>query len=126
MKMNSCTPELPVTDVGEAMDALRLLGFKDAWTFEEVFACMFGDGDIEIFLRKTIAPQPVTLYFKVDDADAFYEMYHQNAEIQTPIHETPWGMREFEGRVVDGHVFRIGHGQPEGEDLRQATDGDAA
>ena len=121
MKMNSCTPELPVTDIEAAMAALRLIGFKDAWTFEGVFACMFGDGDIEIFLRKADKPQPMTLYFKVDDADAFYEMYLEHAEIQTPIYETPWGMREFEGRVIDGHVFRIGHGQPENDDLRKAV-----
>ena len=126
MKMNSCTPELPVSDVAAAMSDLRLVGFKDAWKFEDVFACMFGDGDIEIFLRKSNDPKPVTLYFKVDDADSFFELYQKHAEIQTPIYETPWGMREFEGRVVDGHVFRIGHGQPGGEDRRVAASGGAA
>lgn len=120
MKMNSCSPELPVNDVEAAMAMLRLLGFKDAWTYEGVFACMFGDGDIEIFLRKSDDPSPVLLYFKVDDADAFYEKYQEHAEIVTPIQETPWGMREFEGRVLDGHIFRIGHGV-EGEDRRQAA-----
>ena len=121
MKINSCTPEIPVTDVAAAMASLRLLGFKDAWTFDDVFACMFGDGDLEVFLRKEVSPQPLTLYFKVDDVDAFHELYSQHAEIQTPIHDTPWGMREFEGRIIEGHVFRIGQGQPEGEDRRQAA-----
>ena len=120
MKMQFCTPELPVTSVSEAMRALRLLGFRDAWVYEDSFGCMFGDGDIELFLRKETSPQPCTLYFKVDDADAFHERYAQSAEIVTPIHDTPWGMREFVGRVVDGHLFRIGHGRPEGEDRRTA------
>ncbi|MBO6558239.1 MAG: hypothetical protein JJ957_17150 [Pseudomonadales bacterium] len=126
MKMNYCTPELPVSDIESAVEALRLLGFKKAWTFEDVFACMFGDGDIEIFLRKTVDVDPVTLYFKVDDADAFHELYKQHVEIMAPIHDTPWGMREFEARVIDGHVFRIGHGQPEGEDRRDGSDEGAA
>ena len=119
MEMKFCTPELPVANVDSAMKLLELLGFKSGWTFDDSFGCVFGDGDIEIFLRKTASPHPVTLYFKVDDADAFYELYQQHAEILTAIHDTPWGMREFEGRVTDGHVFRIGHGQPEGEDRRE-------
>ncbi len=121
MKMNFCTPELPVTDVGAAIDALRQLGFRDAWTYEDSFACMFGDGDIEIYLRKDANPQPVTLYFKVDDADAFYARYQASAEVVTPIQDTSWGMREFVGRIVDGHVFRIGHGQAEAEDRRTTS-----
>ena len=120
MKMNYCSPELPVSDVETAMAALRLLGFKEAWTYGEVFGCMFAGDDIEIFLRKSEDPQPVVLYFKVDDADEFYEKYQQHAEIVKPISETPWGMREFEGRVVDGHVFRIGHGTG-GEDRRKTV-----
>ncbi len=120
MKMNSCSPELPVKDVEAAMANLRSLGFKDAWTYEGIFACMFGDGDIEIFLRKSEHPTQVVLYFKVDDAEAFYERYQKHAEIVTPIHDTSWGMREFEGRILDGHIFRIGNGTS-GEDRRESA-----
>ena len=118
MKMQFCTPELPVSSVSSAMTALHNLGFRKAWTYEDSFGCVFGDGDIEIFLRKEPAPTPCTLYFKVDDADAFYDRYKRYAEILVPIHDTSWGMREFTGRVTDDHTFRIGHGLPQGEDRR--------
>lgn len=118
MKTQFCTPELPVSSVGGAMTALRKLGFRDAWTYEDSFGCMFGDGDVEIFLRKESRPHPCTLYFKVDDADAFYDLYKQHSDILEPIHDTQWGMREFAARVTDNHIFRIGHGLPQGADRR--------
>ena len=40
-----------VADVSAAMAALAQLGFREAWTFDDTFACMYGDGDIELFLR---------------------------------------------------------------------------
>ena len=92
MKMQFCTPELPVRDVAKAVDALRQLSFRDAWTYEDSFACMFGGGDIEVFLRKDGDPHPVTLYLKVDDADAFYNHYQQNAEVVTPRSMTHLGV----------------------------------
>lgn len=121
MKMNSCTPELPVTNVGAALEALKRLGFRAAWKYEDSFACVFGGGDVEIYLRRDAHPHPVTLYLKVDDADAFYEDYTRHAELVDPIRNTPWGMREFTVRTIDGHALRVGHGESAAGDRREAA-----
>jgi len=121
MKMIFCTPELPVSNVATALEALSHLGFRVAWRYEDSFACVFGGGNIEIYLRHDERPHPVTLYLKVDDADAFYEDYKQHAELVEPIRSTTWGMREFVIRTVDGHFLRVGHGESKGEDRREAA-----
>lgn len=118
MKFESCTPELPVRDVGAALAAFEALGFQHAWSFDDVFACVFGGTEIELYLRRSDEPPPVTLYLKVDDADAFFTDFSDHAEVLQPIHDTPWGMREFEVRIIDGHVLRVGHGVPGSEDRR--------
>jgi hypothetical protein len=118
MKMNFCTPELPVVSVATALEAFQQLGFRIAWTYEDSFGCVYGGGNIEIFFRRETHPHPVTLYLKVDDADSFYEDYQKHAELVEPIRNTPWGMREFVVRTVDGHLLRVGHGAPDGGDRR--------
>jgi hypothetical protein len=119
MEMRFCTPELPVADIGTAVEAFQRLGFRAAWAFEDSFACLFGGDHIEIFLRRDPRPHPVTLYLKVDDAEAFYADYQQHAQLVEPIRNTPWGMREFVVRTVDGHLLRVGHGRSDGEDRRE-------
>ena len=108
--MNSCIPELPVTDIHAALIALEGLGFRRAWVFENDFASVYGDANVEIYLRLEEPPiQPVTLYLNVDDADGLYADYQRHAELVAPIRSTPWGMRESSVRTIDGHVFRVGH-----------------
>ncbi len=119
MKMNYLTPELPVPNIADAVAALEPIGFRKAWEYEDNFACMFGGGNIEIYLRREDEIHPVTMYLKVDDADSFYDVCRKHAELVEPIRNTPWGMREFAIRTVGGHVLRIGHGEPEGGDRRQ-------
>jgi hypothetical protein len=121
VKMNYLTPELPVSNIDEALDAFKALGFRTAWRYEDSFACMFGGGNIEIFFRRNPNPQPVTLYLKVDDANSFYSVFQQHAELIEPIRDTPWGMREFAVRTVGKHILRVGHGESGGGDRRSAV-----
>jgi hypothetical protein len=121
MKMNYLTPELPVSNIDDALAALKPLGFRTAWRYEDNFACMFGGGNIEIFLRRVSDPQPVTLYIKVDDADSFYQAYQTHAELVEPIRNTPWGAREFAVRTLGKHILRVGHGESSGGDRREAA-----
>ena len=100
MKMNYLTPELPVPDVAAAVQALEKIGFRKAWDYEDSFACMYGGDEIELFLRLHSEAAPVTLYLKVDNADSFYSVCQEHAELIEPIHNTPWGMREFTIRTV--------------------------
>lgn len=122
MKMNYVTPELPVSDIAEAVTALEKIGFRKAWDYEDSFACVYGGDEIEIFLRRQKDTAPVTLYLKVDDADSFYSTCQEHAELLEPIHNTPWGMREFTIRTVGGHVFRVGHGEQDGGDHRKLSE----
>lgn len=123
MKMNYVTPELPVPDIAEAVAALEKIGFRKAWAYEDSFACIYGGEEIEIFLRQLKDVRPVTLYLKVDDADSFYSTCQEHAELVEPIHNTPWGMREFAIRTIGGHIFRIGHTEQAGGDHRQLSEG---
>jgi hypothetical protein len=50
--MNSCIVELPTTDLKAAPTALEEPGFKTAWLLENYFANIYGDGNIEVYLRQ--------------------------------------------------------------------------
>ena len=119
MKMNYLTPELPVANIADAITALEPIGFRKAWEYEDSFACMFGGANIEIYLRREDEVHPITMYLKVDDADSFYDVCREHAELVEPMRNTSWGMREFAIRTIGGHVLRIGHGEQAGGDRRQ-------
>ncbi len=50
------------------------------------------------------------LYFRVEsDIDELYELFKRGgASISSEINSYPWGMREFDIRENNGHVFRFG------------------
>jgi len=125
LRFNSCIAELPVTNIRAALRALEGLGFTTAWEFEDDFASVFGEPNIEIYLRLEEPPiQPVRLYLHVDDADSCYAEYQRCAELVEPIRNTPWGMREFAVRTVDGHVLRVGHGEERVDEITAFTQPD--
>lgn len=64
------------------------------------------------FFQKVPAPAPLTLYVRVDDADALHARYaSRQADITEALGSRPWGMREFALRDPDGHLLRFGHGE---------------
>ena len=113
MTMNHITPELPVKDVANAQAYYRdKLGFEVLWIWEDNFGAV-GSGHIEIFFFKQAGPiHPTSCYIFVDDADSWYERYRQQAvTIVEEIRSTPWGMREFVIKDLNGHLLRIGHSE---------------
>lgn len=110
LKMNSCVVELPTTNLKAALEALEQLGFRTAWQFEDDYACVYGGGNVEIFVRLEETAAPHRLYLDVDDAESFFTDYAEHGEVVEPLRDTPWGMREFTVRVFDGHLLRVGQG----------------
>ncbi|MEM9482849.1 MAG: VOC family protein [Cyanobacteria bacterium P01_F01_bin.116] len=48
-------------------------------------------------------------YFVVDDVNGEYQrVLTHNVDIIKPLHDEPWGMREFGLRTIDGHRIMIG------------------
>lgn len=121
MGFRSAIPELPVREVSAALDALEALGFVVAWRFGDDFASVYGGKRVEIHLRREALPTPTRLYLQVDDADAFHAAWAGHAEIVETLRDTPWGMREFTARIIDGHLIRVGHGLRSTRDIAAFT-----
>lgn len=112
-------PELPVADVVKTQEYYRdRLGFQIAWIWEDSYGAVT-NGDTELFFIKAEgAVSPATCYILVDDADAVYALYRENGvEVVEEIESTPWGMREFTIQDLNGHRFRVGHGEKDVDEI---------
>jgi len=121
MTMKHITPEFPVKDVAEAQTYYRdRLGFENAWIWEDNFGAV-GSGHIEIFFFKQEGTiHPSSCYIFVEDADTWYDRFKQNGvTIVEDIRSTPWGMREFVIRDLNGHLLRLGHNEQPVDELEQ-------
>ena len=122
MKYVSLVPTLPVKDVKETQDYYeKVFGFKTHWIWEGEFGSVYGGQAFEIHLSKTngnICRH--TCYINIENADSFYEkLKSQGAKIVNEIKSTPWGMREFVVEEINGHLFRIGHGEKSVKEIEQ-------
>lgn len=105
-------PILPVHDLGKTLDYYRdRLGFEVAWVWEEDYASVV-NREIEIHFTKSDTVTPHSIYLFVENAGEVYEfLREQQVEIADPLTSKPWGMKEFTIRDINGHLFRIGHGE---------------
>jgi uncharacterized glyoxalase superfamily protein PhnB len=111
--MPAIVPQLPVADVIATQHYYRdVLGFRIGWLWDNDFGAVLND-EVEIFFSKEEKPATgFTIYLFVENADALHEAYTASgADIVEPISSTPWGMREFVVRDINGHLLRIGHGE---------------
>lgn len=114
-------PQLPVTDVVKTQEYYRdVLGFEIAWLYENNFGAVY-NGEIELFFVKADLPlSKCYCYIFVDNADEIYAIYQKNrAKILEPLASKPWGTREFIIEDINGHIFRIGHGEKEIKEIEQ-------
>lgn len=93
----------------------RMLGFRiaaepEGWIFVEKDGCMIMLGECPDDLHPSeLGCHNYFAYLRVADADAYYrDVKAKGAEILSGIKDTPWKMREFSLRTVDGHRIRIG------------------
>ena len=112
MNLDQATPTLPVRNIPAAQSHYRdRLGFDIGWHHVEGRIGAVSHGRCAIFLQETDGPiHPVTLWIFAEDVDAAHtELEERGATIVTPIANTPWGLRQFTLRDLDGHILHFHH-----------------
>ena len=112
MKFINLAPTIPVKNMKESQKYYKeVLGFTPNWLWEDHFCSIGGGKKIEIHLSKAEKKfRGQTFYLYVDNADKYYKIIKLNGgKIDEEIRSTPWGMREFVVKDINGHYFRIGN-----------------
>lgn len=102
-------PELPVADMGHALQHYReILGFSVQWVYEDFFASILRD-DVRVFLRRQEPPfEEVVINFYVPNVDPVYEaLSFSGARLLSAPEDKPWGTREFSFEDLDQNLFRV-------------------
>lgn len=112
-------PILPVENLKKTLEYYRdVLNFDIAWVWKDSYASVY-NGDIEIHFSKAEKVVPQSVYFFVENADLVYDfLVKQNVNLVKEIESYPYGMREFVIKDIDGHTFRIGHGEKSTEEIK--------
>jgi uncharacterized glyoxalase superfamily protein PhnB len=108
------TPMLTVTAIEPALAFYQdVLGFERVASTER-WACMRKDG-VEIMFALPNAHLPFerpmmtgSLYFKTDDVDGNWERLKDRCEVEYPIEDFEYGMREFCIRDNSGYLLQFG------------------
>ncbi len=116
MAMQSASPLLPAKNVRAAMEWYRdVLGFADAWIYEDEGYAIVKRDDAEIHLfEMAINPRKsdFMVYLRVNDIEGLYDEFraldliHPNA----PLQDRPWGQREFAVLDPNGALLTFGQG----------------
>jgi len=112
VKVEQLHPTLSVADVRAAADFYQnKLGFIVAFTEGDppTFAGINLDC-VQIFIRKgTPAPHGSSVYFVIDNLDAFYEFHRANGvDVVESPGDRPYGLREYTVRDLDGYCLNFG------------------
>ena len=80
------------------------------WVFVEKDNCRIMIGECPEAARPVdLGDHSYFAYLRVDDVDSYYqELTSKGVEIQSPIANQPWRMREFGVRSPEGHRITIG------------------
>lgn len=111
-----CSPVLPVSDIGRAVEHYRTLGFE-VRVYEGAAAYAFAARDgIELHLAQVRDLDPANntcaYYLYVDDADALYATWRLagvGGRLIAPV-DTEYGLREGAHVDPDGNLLRFGSG----------------
>ena len=91
---------------------MQTLGFDESDSTEDTCAVSMNGGKL-IFTAADLWPgQPHctgTLYFFVDDVDAYYEAVSAKVEISWPLQDMSYGLREF--GIIDINGYHIAFAQ---------------
>jgi uncharacterized glyoxalase superfamily protein PhnB len=116
MRLRELTPMLRTWDLEATMDFYtEVLGFAcRGLSEEEGWASIERDG-LEIMLtgpnehEGDVEPLFTgSLYFRVDDVDAFWEGLEERAEVCYPVESFDYGMREFGIYDPNGYLLQFG------------------
>ena len=109
-------PMIRVPDVRSTIDWYRSIGFELIRTNEDDgqidWALLsFGDGQVMFNAggeRSSAARREVDLYVNTDDVEGAYRKLKAQIDIQTELHDTFYGTREFIVRDVNGFWVTFG------------------
>jgi predicted lactoylglutathione lyase len=116
MRLPQPVPELPVTDLDDAIKSYaHQMGFRLDWTYEDSFAGISRD-DARMFLRRRTPEEAKDGYAvlvwlnmagpaEVDQLHA--EWKDGGVRIVEELRTTPYNLREFTAQDPDGNRFRV-------------------
>jgi len=109
-------PVLAVADLAAATAFYtQKLGFELGFTWgDPPRTAGVNLGRVSMHLRQGApAPSGASVYFTVDDVDALHVVHAGNGvAIPAPPAETPWGLREYQVRDLDGYTLTFGEHVP--------------
>jgi len=114
----AAVPEIPVTDMDQALDYYASkLGFDVDWGGAVGGIAGISRGDCRMFLtdrdfRKQHAnAAPVIVWLNLNskqEVDELYEIWNGGgARIVSPPESKPWNLHEFTASDLDGNLFRV-------------------
>jgi len=114
MKILNVTPMLTVAAMEPAIAFYRdTLGFE-CLTSTDDWACMDNNGtELMLALPNAHLPfeKPVltgSLYFTTDDVDSWWDLLREKCQVEYPIENFDYGMREFAIRDNSGYLLQFG------------------
>ncbi|MGG5821857.1 VOC family protein [Falsiroseomonas sp. HW251] len=119
MKPRSAIAQLRTTDLARTIRFYtEILGLELVFQYEDFYAGLRAGGQM-IHLKLVDAPDPsiayvaagdhLHLYLETDDAAALAAAVEaRGGSLAKPVHDTPWGTREFVLRDDQGHTIHCG------------------
>ena len=119
MPISRVVPQLRTTDLARSIQFYTArLGLTLDFTYEDFYAGVRAGNQV-IHLKRVDARDPSIafvdrgehfhLYLETDDADATAAMLARNGvALLKPVHDTPWGTREFAIHDDQGHTLYFG------------------
>jgi len=118
VEFQSVSPVIPVRDLDAALDRYRLLGFEaEGYSGPERYGFV-ERGNVSLHLIEWNEHDPARtgahVYLYVSDADALHAEW-SSAGVEgrlSPLHDTPYGLREFGFVDPEGTLLRVGSPLP--------------
>lgn len=118
LKFPAAVPEIPVTDMDQALDYYRnKLGFDVDWGGAEGGIAGISNGDCRMFLTAPEFRQhhgnapPVLIWLNLDskqEVDELHELWNANgAKLISAPESKPWKLHEFTASDLEGNLFRV-------------------
>ncbi len=119
MQVSSIIPQLRTTDIDASIRFYtERLGFTLDFRYEDFYAGIRAGTQL-FHLKRVDSPDPSVafvragghfhLYLATSDADAAARAAHEaGITLLEPLHDTPWGTREFAFADDHGHVLYVG------------------
>ena len=117
-RLPSAIPEVPVTDIDDALAYYRdCLGFSIDWSSRQFGLAGISKEGCRLFLadreyRKDFGNHaPILLWLNLESKAAVDDLYQTwatlKARLKSAPESKPWGLHEFTVEDIDGNLFRV-------------------